>query len=211
MHSRESVPPATWRWLGLSAVLILIVAVTMIGLVSTGRFDPKPLGPLQQQMTFDAREIAAGESALSWPLQLEPESSFTVRLTAALEEGETDMGYGLALGSEADYVIVAVSPTGYVTIEPEVESVSQPTPSDSIPWQTWPHVRTGQQTNEIWANVVEGSLAEVRINRELLWQGDLLLDDNQIGLWAESFGGPATVDFSSLEIFSPQALDQQVE
>ncbi|MGW8319517.1 MAG: hypothetical protein ACWGPS_09745 [Candidatus Promineifilaceae bacterium] len=204
MHSRENVPSATWRWLGLSAVLILIVAVTMIGLISTGRFDPKPLGRLQQQMTFGVRDVAAGESILSWPLQLEDESSFTVRLTAALDEGETDMGYGLALGSEANYVTAAVSPTGYVTIQPDVGSGSQPTPSGSIPWQTWPHVRTGQQTNEIWANVVQGSLAEVRINRELLWQGNLPLDGHQVGLWAESFGGPAAVDFSSLEVFAPQ-------
>lgn len=204
MPSREYVPPATWRWLGLSAVLVLIVAVTMIGLISTGRFDPKPLGRLQRQMTFGVRHVAAGESTLSWPLQLESRSSFTVRLTAALEEGETDIGYGLALGGEANHLTVAVSPTGYVTIEPDLGGGSQPTPSGSIPWQTWPHVRTGRQTNEIWASVVGGSLTEVRINRELLWRGALPLNGHQVGLWAESFGGPAAVDFSSLEVFAPQ-------
>jgi hypothetical protein len=44
-------------------------------------------------------------------------------------------------------------------------------------------------------------LVAVRINRELLWRGNEPLAGVAIGLWAESYGGPAVVEFQLVEQF----------
>jgi hypothetical protein len=124
--------------------------------------------------------------------------AYTLRVTAAHVDGEQDSSYGLAIGERDDPFIVAVSPLGYVTIEHKGSAI--------LPWQPWPHVKTGNQPNEIWLDVRPmdtASQVTVRLNRELLWSGEIALSGSEPGLVVESFGGPTTADFSRLELFAP--------
>ena len=55
---------------------------------------------------------------------------------------------------------------------------------------------------EIWIDV-QGEKITVRINRELLWQGNYDLPNRKLGLFAENFGETAVYTFPVLEIFAP--------
>jgi hypothetical protein len=59
----------------------------------------------------------------------------------------------------------------------------------------------GSNSNELWLDIEDSELVAVRINRELLWEGNLPLTGNKIGLWAESYGGTADIEFNSIELF----------
>ena len=73
-----------------------------------------------------------------------------------------------------------------------------------MPWRTWPHVRLEQESNEIWVDVQERKITSVRFNRELLWQGEVAAKGQQVGLWAQSFGGLTEIDFQLLESFGEE-------
>jgi len=121
---------------------------------------------------------------------------YTLRLTAQHTEGESDIGFGLVTGNADHYLVVAMSPLGYVSIWEE-------TGEDQIthlPWQTWPHVRPGAAENEIWLDN-DGQQVTVRLNRESLWTGRVDDGENQVGLYGQSFGAPAGVDYSNLTIW----------
>jgi hypothetical protein len=206
----DDAPIGAFRWLGWSAVLLLLTVVTGIGLISAGVFDPKPIGELAGNRQLSPQLVAANYQTLSWIDEELPPGNYSLRLTAARDSGELDIGYGLAIGEIDNYLVVAVSPLGYVTIwrgvmvngEPS-ESSRLPSPEVAIlPWQTWPHVKTNEEPNEIWLDIVDGNLESVRINRELLWQEREILQGAQIATWAESFGGPANVEFEELQLFS---------
>jgi hypothetical protein len=62
----------------------------------------------------------------------------------------------------------------------------------------------GNSANELWLDIEGDELTAVRTNRELLWQGSLSVPGKGIGLWVESYGGPAKIDFSSLELFAAE-------
>lgn len=126
-------------------------------------------------------------------------------MTAAWQEGELDTGYGLAIGDEEDFIVIAVSPLGYVTISNGSWENGQPKLSNPIvPWRTWPHVRLEQERNEIWVDIQERKITSVRINRELLWQGEVAAKGQQVGLWTQSFGGSTEIDFQLLESFAEE-------
>ena len=74
-----------------------------------------------------------------------------------------------------------------------------------LPWQTWPHIRTGAAENDIWLDVVRDrgrALLTVRINRELLWQGAVDFYPDQQGLYQVTFDAPVTTAFRTLEWFA---------
>ena len=109
-----------------------------------------------------------------------------------------DIGYGLVLGDDEAHVAVAVSPLGYL-------SVWQETGQETFvifPWQTWPHVRRDLAANEIWLDIEEPDQVTIRLNRELLWVGEIDLPVGQIGVLTQSFGETAVVDFQKLQIFA---------
>ncbi len=210
MVPTDDAAPGAFRWLGWSAVLLLLTVVSGIGLISSGAFDPKPIGELVINRPLSPQPVAADSQTLSWIDQELPPGNYTLRLSAARDSGELDIGYGLAVGNIDNYLVVAVSPLAYVTIWQGLTVDGQPSESSRLPspdvailpWQTWPHVKTNENTNEIWLDIFDGKLFSARINRELLWQGGEILQGAQVATWVESFGGPANVEFDELQLFS---------
>jgi hypothetical protein len=209
MGSNNDVPPGTWRWLGCAAIILLVAAIGGIGLISAGAFDPDIIGTLRNRVELAAQDVPAQSGTLQWLDVSTPNEDYSLRLRARHSDGETNVGYGLAIGNDDGFVLVALSPLGYLTVrdvsdanELESGTVSRP-PSDerNLPWQTWPHIRSGEQINEIWIDVNDGAIAGIRINRELLQTRNLPLEGKRIGLWAESFGGSSTIEFLELELF----------
>lgn len=191
---------------GLSVGLFGLVA---FWLISAGAFDPKPIGELHQKRMINQIITVTNTRHLTW-VDDQPESdTFSVRLNAALVAGSEDIGFGLVIGEEGDNVIIAISPVGYVAILDgsinkgiaSDDRLENWTSGDTIPWQTWPHVSRGLSNNEIWLDVIEGNLVTVRVNKELLWEEPIPLVNINIGLWAESYGETAIVEFKDLAYF----------
>ncbi len=182
--------------LNRTAVLMLFGTAVVIGLIASGVFDPSPFGQrLWQEDLFQMR-VAPNSRQINW-LDIDiPSTPFTARLTAAYEQGEADAAFGLILGDDDHYLTIAVSPLGYL-------AVWETTNNDSyyLNWQTWPHVKRGNENNEIWLDV-EGDLARVRINREWLWEGSIDLSTDRIGILGESFGGESFINFETIEMFA---------
>ena len=190
-----------FRWLVRAAVLMLLISVLAIGLIASGIFDPTPVGTPLWQMEERQMLISPQSRDIIWLEEEVPDLPITIRLSAARKSGEKDTGYGLVVGDEVSFLAVAVSPLGYLAIwESEVQSESG-TDSFLLPWQTWPHVKTGSSPNEIWVDIV-GSRATVRVNREWLWEGEITNGPGHVGLLGESFAETAVIDFESLELFA---------
>jgi hypothetical protein len=195
-HIEADVPRHTWRVLGLAAVGLLLGAMLGIALISAGVFDPRPLGDLQLQVTPGERAAPAGEQHIAWQQIAVREGPFSARLSGAYAGGERDIGYGLALGNNERHLIVAVSPLAYVSVWEDGAAGQM----QHMPWQTWPHVRGGRETNEIQVDLRGGDVA-VRLNRERLWQGTWRSQGHGVGLYTESFGGPGQIFFRDLELY----------
>jgi len=184
-------------------VALVVGGVALVALIAGGAFDPRPLGALVATTAPGAHTLdGRGEALLPQGNPLPPDSpAYSIRLTAAHAAGEIDSGYGLALGDEERALVVAVSPAGYVAVW---EADGRSEPAYHLPWQTWPHVRGDSETNEIWLDVErtgDGAMVTARVNRELLWRGEVEGLDEGASLWLGSFGGPVTVEFRSLEWF----------
>lgn len=169
-------------WLG---VLLLAVLVGGVVLISAGVFDPPLNGTAwrQRPLPSSAQTIPAGGQLFTLLDEPLPPTNYSLRLTAVHQSGDPDVGYGLVVGDEARSLAVLVSPLGYVTVRLGETAV--------VPWQPWPHVRRGAEPNEIWLNVggVEGDgRASVRLNRELLWSGEVGELAGQLWLAGESYG-----------------------
>lgn len=196
--SNKMPPPAAWRRLGFAAVALLVGAVTAISMISAGVFDPQPAGDQRSRHALSAEEISAGARYVAWLEDDVPPGDATLRLTAEHSSGETDIGYGLLLGRPHRYLAAAVSPTGYVAVWQSEANVR----TTVVPWQAWPHVRMGSRQNELQIDKVGGEVT-VRINRELLWRGAWKVGDSRAGVYGESFGEAAVVDYQELVRFSP--------
>ncbi len=179
-------------WRGVLASL-LAAAVILIVLIISGVFDPKPVGKRQTTLPAAALTINQPGQTIRWLDAALPAGDFSVRGPAVLQSGSPDSGVGLALGRDAEAFVVAVSPLGYVLVQQAGEPV--------LPWQPWPHVRPDDTPNEIWIDV-RGETITVRLNRELLWQGNYNLSTRSLGLFGEGFGETAGYSFPSLEIFA---------
>lgn len=190
------------RLIGLFVVLVFAITVGGIALISTGMFDPKPLGSLKDRFPLEPEQVDAGKLALTWLDQPRLESSFSLRLTGAYQAGEQDLGYGLAIGQADSAVLIGVSPLGYLTIfRTELPYDADAANESILPWQTWPHIKGGNQPNEIWVDVQDGNIMSIRINRELLTSEVIPVGGDQVGVWAQSFGETAMVEFPLLEHF----------
>ncbi len=183
------------RWLQWMLGLLLGTAVLVIILILSGVFDPKPVGALVWERPLMPQTIPAHTRQIIW-LDAAPDSAYSLRLTAAHQSGETDIAYGLALGSDDDFLTVTVSPLGYAAVEETQSSII----NYHFPFQPWPHVHPDE--NEIGLDVVDGRIT-VHINREWLWAGEAS-GDGQIGLLMESWGETAVVDFQTLTLFTNQ-------
>ncbi len=193
-QQKDQLPKYTWWVLGLAAVLLLALTVGAIGFISAGFFDPQPVGELTAELTLKPQYIPAQTENIQWQNERPPADDFSLRLTAAYQYGDLDAGYGLALGSDESALVVAVSPTGYVTI------LQADTPI--LNWQPWPHVQQGTETNEIWLDK-RGDTVTIYINREHLWTGPITPPPSpQFGFYTISFNNPTTINFKSISIFS---------
>lgn len=190
-----------WRPLRFIAVALVTLVALFVVLIAAGTFDPQPLGPLVHTDRPGRRALSGtGEATFAqpapWAADAPPER-FSLRLAAVLAGGEMDSGYGVALLSDRGRLLVAVSPLGQVTISEEIDGQRV----DHLPWQPWPHVRVGQETNEVWldaARAGDGTLVTAWVNRERLWQGVVAWPPAGVELWLGSFGGPTAVDFRAL-------------
>ncbi len=185
-------------------ISVLAFSLILIILSGAGVFDPKPAGPEKWALPLNSGSIPPGSRQMTWLEPVITEGRYSLRLTAAYQSGEKDIGYGLVVGDEADYFIVALSPLGYAAVwQGEGGGLPiSPTPSSFIfPWRTWPQIKTGDEVNEIWVDV-EDNLVTVRVNRELMWSGQVEGIRGKVGLWQESFGQTALVDFQTLRFFS---------
>ena len=197
-------PPAIRRALRLATALLLVVAATLIALIVAGGFDPRPAGsPVQRTSPGPLALESGGEmlarQPLPWP---SPPTRYSVRLTAAHAAGATDSAYGLALGDGVT-LTVAVSPLGEAAVWQTIAGDDEP--RYLMPWQPWPHVRPGIAANEIWLDVRKlDDMARVtaRINRELLWEGEVEQMYPGVALWLGSFGSRVSVDFQTLDWFA---------
>lgn len=203
---RAEQPESLARGLRIAAGLILGSVALAVALIAAGAFDPRPVGPLQASEQPGKRALpAAGEVAFPQPAPWAGGSvpaRFSVRLTAAPANGETDSAYGLALTNGDAQLLLAVSPAGYLTIR---ETRGGEPPAYHLPWQTWPHVRPGTQANELWLDVAQtdtGAQVTAWVNRERLWSGATDWTPRDTGLWLGSFSGPVTVDFQSFEWYT---------
>lgn len=182
-------------WLIRAAVFLSAITLVIIILISSGVFDPTPLGPSFEREDLQPMIVEPLSRQVRW-IRNDIPSPFTARMTAVLGSGEYDSAYGLVLGDEEGTFSVAVSPLGYL-------AVWETTSSDSyyLKWQTWPHVHKNHEINEIWLDI-EGDRAQVRINRERLWEGDIEVQGRNIGILGESFGEEVEIEFESIELFA---------
>jgi len=189
------------RWLRWAVVLLGLTAVLLFLLIGLGLFDPRPLG--QQTWTAEplTLTIPADDRQITWlPEPLSP-GRFTIRGKVIHQSGEGDSGAGLVLADEDTAVVIAISPLGYVTIQQTPPITDNRLPITEMPWQPWPHVHTGSEPNEIWLDVVDEQM-RVRINRELLWTGDLPFQPTRAGVYGQSFGDTAVFDFQQITLFA---------
>lgn len=190
----------TPRWLQRTTAVLLLAIVISIALIAAGTFDPRPVGEFAWRQPLQARAIPVESRQIFWLDETTPPGHYTLRLSAAHQSGEIDVGYGLVIGDDSRYLLIAVSPLGYVTLSLEPGEEGR-TPSEKLmPWQTWPHVAGGDAANEIWLDVQREGVA-VRINRELLWEGSFDAPGGKIGLFAESFAEAAVIDFRQIELY----------
>ena len=196
MYPSTAPPPAVWRWLGLTAVVVLLGSVLAIALISAGLFDPMPIGSLVTRRSLEPVIVPAGEKRIDWLADSVPKVPFSARLSASLQGGEQDIAYGIAVAGQEGDLFVAISPLGYAAIWLEENGEQQML----FPWQPWPHVRLDESPNEIQLDIYRERV-EVRVNREFLWEG-VWMAEGDVGLFVRSFGEAAIVDFLELRIYS---------
>lgn len=193
------------RWLRLGVVVLGLTAVLLLLLIALGLFDPKPEGEFVATAVPQTLTIPPQDRQIVWLPESLPPDNFTIRTTITHQSGELDSGAGLILGDGNTAVIIAISPLGYVSVQQNKPITDYRLPITEFPWQPWPHVRPGNAANEIWVDVVEGRM-QVRMNRELLWAGDVLIQPTTAGLYGESFGGTAVFHFSGLVLSHDKAV-----
>ncbi|MEZ4517755.1 MAG: hypothetical protein R3C44_13330 [Chloroflexota bacterium] len=200
---------STW-WLRVSAVLLVIGAVGLFSLIAIGVFDPQPVGPRTADFFLYTVPISSQDEVIDWIDNNPVRHPRTWQLDAAFSSGEPDSGYGLAVGDDDRMLVVGVSPLGYAAVWEQTAGGDET--AVWFPWQPWPHVGTDTTPNEIWLDVVpEGDRDRltVRINRELLWSGQVEALGGSAGIWLASFGDDdAFVDFRQLTRFdAPPTAD----
>lgn len=179
-----------WLWLYRVTAVSLTTCLLLILLIQQGVFDPKPIGqPIYTQTLNRTLAADANSTTIQWlPVSL-PDGAYSLILTANWQDGDVFSAYGVAVGSEGAYTAVTVSPLGYTAVTQNQ--------SDLLPFQPWPHIKTGHATNEIWVDVT-GSQMRIRLNKELLWSGEVEPSGKNVGLIGTAFAETAVFRFQQL-------------
>jgi len=185
--------------------LLLLSTVLGIVLISAGVFDPKPLGSLQRTLELKSISVGPEVEDTHWLIDALGQDEASLRLSAAWKAGENDVGYGLCIGDDENYLVVGISPLGYATVQYRARRVSQESGLSPIfPWQTWPHINSDQVQNEIWVDIQQGFVTTIRVNGEILFQDRVALPGEKVGLWIQSFGRGVEIGFEDLRLYYPE-------
>jgi hypothetical protein len=186
----------------IRAFAILILAgVILVGLlVLSGLLDPRPQGAPVWQQARSELDLAELSEEIRFLTAYPIDSDIVLNLASRAASGELDIGYGLALSSDEDTIVIAVSPLGYAAIWEAGTAASPSGRNYLMPWQTWPHILSGRQENEIqlWTS---GNILAVRVNHELLWQGAIPGQYDRVNLYGISYGDEAVIEARSIELF----------
>ena len=179
---------------------LLIGSITLVAfLLALGFSDPMANENQIWQASLSPMQIISGKRDILWLRENLPQPPFSVRITANHSSGDLDSAYGIVLDQENSKIAVMVSPLGYTSIWRESNTTNEIKEDIYLPWQSWPHIRTANEENEIYVSLVGDSMS-VRVNRELLWEGSGIDSIYRIGVMGESFGDDAAIKFQSAEI-----------
>ena len=187
------------RAITLAAVLLLGSIVLIVSLSALGFFDPIAVGEPIWQQELDPMAVGPESTEVRWLKNDLPDSPLSVRLTASYDAGESDSAYGLLLGQEDKSTAVVVSPLGYAAVWQQPSSTDSETVNYYLPWQTWPHVQTGVESNELLVSL-DGDQISVRVNGEWLWEAGEIERVDRIGIVGISYGGNVSIDFHSADL-----------
>ncbi len=185
----------------ISLLAICIVCIIfLVALLSTlGVFDPLPESELIWQDELQVMHVPPKSVEQRWLEEKLPQSPLEIRLTAAYGDGEIDSGYGLILGQDGGSISIMISPLGYAAVSQQRNGDESAMVNFLMPWQTWPHIRTGDNINELIV-YLDSDKMTVRINREWFWESDGIEPIRAAGIIGESFGEAVTIKFHAAEI-----------
>ena len=187
------------RILTLAALSLIGSIVLIVFLLSRGFFDPIAVDePIWPKKFFLMRLPAQTEKLLWLPENLD-QTPLSVRVIGNLESGDSDSAYGIVISQSDGEIMIMISPLGYISIWHESASINTDNKYFYLPWQTWPHVHTGNSENEIYVRLA-GDTISVRVNRELLWETNEIDQVDHIGIMGVSFGDDTTINFRLPEI-----------
>jgi hypothetical protein len=119
--------------------------------------------------------------------------------TAVPSSGFYDFGLVYRAQDEIHYYAFVVGTDGYYT----VMRVDGEQTTALVPWQQFPHIRRGRQSNRLLVTCV-GPICSFRINDEYAAtvEDDRWLSGD-VGLWVRSPGDAGVVQFTSARIWVP--------
>ena len=187
------------RAISLLAICIVCIILLVALLSDLGVFDPLPESELLWQEELQAMHVPPKSAEVRWLKEELPQAPLEIRLTAAYGDGEIDSGYGLILGQEKGSISIMISPLGYAAVSQQWNGDELGIVDFLVPWQTWPHIRTGDDINELII-YLDSDKMTARINREWFWEGEGFEPIRAAGVIGESFGNAVTINFNSAEI-----------
>jgi hypothetical protein len=195
---------AGWLWdlLVLVITLAAVAALILIGALALGWNSPRPGRPPDWEAPELPRRVEAAPPAPSLLLFDRPGSDFTLEVIARPLPGHDSGldGYGVVYRAQDpdQYYAFAVGPDGYYAVLRRDGEGLVPI----VPWQQFPHIRRGAQSNRLLVTCVGASCA-FRINDEYATtvEDDRWLSGD-VGLWASSFEGRAAIQVSVARLWA---------
>jgi hypothetical protein len=193
------------RILTISALILISSIVLIVYILFLGFSDPIAAGePIWQKKLFLMRLPGQTEKIL-WLRENLDQTPFSVRVIGSLESGDSDSAFGIVISQSDGEIMIMISPLGYISIWHESASINTDNKFFYLPWQTWPHIHTGDSENEIYVRLT-GDTISVRVNRELLWEMSEIDRVDRIGIMGVSFGDDTTINFRLAEISNAYTL-----
>lgn len=187
--------------------LLVCCAILLIAAFSTlGYFDPTRQGKPIWSTELDPIQLQPKAIEMRWLREELPRSPLSILLTAGHGSGDPDSAYGLLLGQEDNNIAIMISPLGSIAITKYPAQQVSGAADHTLPWQTWPHVQTGDQPNDLLVYLEDDKIS-VRLNGEFLWAADDIEPVNRLGLIAASYGEEVTIDFQVAEISAVEVND----